>query len=75
MHFANFPDCGRAMRRSIPTEETFEITKNVRVNLADFMAAYNFVHRFKSLSGLSPWKYIAKIWTSELDRLIVHPIH
>jgi hypothetical protein len=47
----------------------------VRVHLADFMPAYNFARRLKTLSGLTPCRYIAKIWTSEPDRLIVDPIH
>ena len=29
--------------------------------LADFMAAYNFARRLKTLSGLTPYEYIAKI--------------
>ncbi len=32
-----------------------------RTHLADFMAAYNFAHRLKTLSGLTPYEYIAKI--------------
>ena len=30
-------------------------------HLADFMAAYNFARRIKTLSGLTPYEYIAKI--------------
>jgi transposase InsO family protein len=36
-----------------------------RIHLADFMAAYNFARRLKTLNGLTPYKYICKIWTSE----------
>jgi hypothetical protein len=39
------------------------------------MAAYNFARRLKTLSGLTPHEYVAKIWTSEPDRFIVDPIH
>ncbi|HEX8555171.1 MAG TPA: response regulator [Sphingomonas sp.] len=39
------------------------------------LAAYNFARRLKTLSGLTPYEYIAKIWTSEPDRFIVNPIH
>lgn len=45
----------------------------LRIHLADFIAAY--VRRLKKLSGLTPYEYIAKIWTSEPDRFIVDPIH
>lgn len=47
----------------------------LRTNVADFMAAYNFAPRLKTLSGLTPYEYIAKIWISEPDRFIVNPIH
>jgi len=33
----------------------------LRTHLADFMAAYNFARRLKTLSGLAPYEYIAKI--------------
>ena len=47
----------------------------LRNHLADFMAAYNFARRLKTLSGLTPYEYICKIWTSEPDRFILNPIH
>jgi transposase InsO family protein len=47
----------------------------LRVHLADFIAAYNYARRLKTLSGLTPYEYIAKVWTSEPDRFIVDPIH
>ncbi|MBB3589589.1 hypothetical protein FHY04_004486 [Sphingomonas sp. BK481] len=45
------------------------------MHLADFMAAYNFAHRLKTLSGLTPYEYTANIWELEPDRFIVDPIH
>jgi transposase InsO family protein len=53
----------------------YESHDQLRTHLADFMAAYNFARRLKTLSGLTPYEYIAKIWTSEPDRFIVNPIH
>lgn len=47
----------------------------LRTYLADLMAAYNFARRLKTLSGLTPYKYICKIWTSEPDSFILNPIH
>lgn len=32
----------------------------LRAHLADFMAAYNFARRLKTLNGLTPYEYICK---------------
>ncbi len=34
-----------------------------------------FARRLTTLSGLTPYDYICKIWTSEPDRFILNPIH
>ena len=47
----------------------------LRVHLADFLAAYNFARRLKTLGGLTPYEHICKVWTSEPDRFILNPIH
>ncbi len=47
----------------------------LRTHLADFLAAYNFARRLKTLNGLTPYEYICKIWPSEPDRFILNPIH
>jgi hypothetical protein len=52
----------------------YEIHDQLRTHL-DFLAAYNFARRLKTLSGLTPYEYISKIWTSEPDRFIFDPIH
>ena len=53
----------------------YENHDQLRTNLADFMAAYNFAHRLRTLSWLTPYEYICEIWTSESDRFILNPIH
>lgn len=47
----------------------------LRSHLADFLDAYNYARRLKTLNGLTPYEYICKIWTSEPDRFIVNPVH
>jgi transposase InsO family protein len=47
----------------------------LRTHLADFMDAYNFARRPKTLCGLTSYEYICKIWTSEPDRFIPYPTH
>jgi transposase-like protein len=46
----------------------YENHDQLRTHLADFMAAYTFARRLKTLSGLTSYEYICKIWTSESDR-------
>ena len=53
----------------------YDTHDQLRTHLMDFMAAYNFARRLKTLSGLTPYEYICKVWTSEPDRFIVDPIH
>jgi hypothetical protein len=53
----------------------YDSHEQLRTHLADFMAAYNFARRLKTLGGLTPYEYICKIWTSEPDRFILDPIH
>ncbi len=53
----------------------YEDHDQLRRHLADFLNAYNFARRLKTLNGLTPYEYICKIWTSEPDRFILNPIH
>ena len=53
----------------------YDSQEQLRIHLLDFMAAYNFTRRLKTLGGLTPYEYICKIWTSEPDRFILDPIH
>jgi len=53
----------------------YDSHNQLRTHLADFIDAYNFARRLKTLSGLTPYEYICKIWTSEPDRFILNPIH
>jgi transposase InsO family protein len=43
-------------------------------HLADFIDAYNFGRRLKTLKGLTPYEFICKQWTSEPKRFRLNPI-
>lgn len=47
----------------------------LRQHLADFVAAYNFARRLKTLRGLTPYEAICKAWTDDPDRFISNPHH
>jgi hypothetical protein len=44
-------------------------------HLGDFIMAYNFAKRLKTLSGLTPYEYICKLWTTEPDLFRIDPLH
>lgn len=44
-------------------------------HLQNFIDAYNYGRRLKTLKGLTPYEYICKIWTIEPDRFIFNPHH
>ena len=44
-------------------------------HLTDFIGAYNFGRRLKTLKGLTPYEFICKCWTSEPERFILNPLH
>ena len=47
----------------------------LRRHLADFVNAYNYARRLKTLKGLTPYEYICKIWTTEPHRFTLDPLH
>jgi len=47
----------------------------LRAHLADFMDAYNFARRLKTLKGMTPYEFICKSWTNEPERFTLNPIH
>jgi transposase InsO family protein len=42
-------------------------------HLADFIAAYHFGRRSKTLEGLTPYEFIYKQWASEPARFRLNP--
>lgn len=43
-------------------------------HLADFVAAYNFGRRLKTLKGLTPYEFICQRWTIEPERFRLNPL-
>lgn len=48
---------------------------HLQAHLADFINAYNYARRLKTLKGLTPYEYICKIWTKDPNRFRLDPIH
>jgi hypothetical protein len=65
----------RAGWRNDDAEEMRRNFEIMRRHLQDFIDAYNFGRRLKTLKGLAPYEFICKQWTSESDRFTLDPIH
>ena len=47
----------------------------LRNHLANFISAYNFGRRLKTLKCLTPYEFICNQWTIEPERFTLNPIH
>jgi transposase InsO family protein len=47
----------------------------LEAHLADFIDAYNYARRLKTLKGLTPYEYIGKIWTDNPNQFKLNPLH
>jgi transposase InsO family protein len=75
------PDNGQVERMNRTLKEAtvrryyYETHEQLRSHLADFVQAYNFARRLKTLKGLTPYEHICQTWTNQPDRFILDPTH
>jgi transposase InsO family protein len=48
--------------------------KQLRTHLQNFIDAYNYAKRLKTLKGLTPYEHICKCWTSQPKRFKLNPL-
>src|SRR5215211_1566109 len=65
----------RTIKDAIVRRYFYESHAQLRQHLADFVAAYNFGRRLKTLKGLTPYEFICKQWTLEPERFRLDPLH
>jgi transposase InsO family protein len=53
----------------------YDSHEQLRRHLDDFVSAYNFGRRLKTLGGLTPYEFICKTWTSQPERFTLNPLH
>jgi transposase InsO family protein len=53
----------------------YDTHEQLKAHLSNFIAAYNFARRLKTLRGLTPYESICKLWTHDPDRFRLDPIH
>ena len=65
----------RTIKEATVNRYHYETHDQLRQHLADFVTAYNFARRLKTLRGLTPYEAICKAWTTEPQPFISNPIH
>jgi len=65
----------RTIKEATVQRYHYDSHRQLEAHLADFVSAYNFGRRLKTLKGLTPYEFICKIWTKEPERFKLDPIH
>src|SRR3984957_12827756 len=52
----------------------YDTHDQLRAHLQNFVDAYNFARRLKTLRGLAPYQFVCKAWTSEPQRFKLNPL-
>jgi hypothetical protein len=53
----------------------YDSHEQLGAHLTDFVSAYNFGRRLKTLRGLTPYEAICKAWSAQLERFRSNPLH
>ena len=65
------PDNGQVERMNRTIKEAtvkryhYDRHEQLKTHLSDFINAYNYARRLKTLKGLTPYEFIVKAWTKE----------
>ena len=74
------PDNGQVERMNRTIKDAtvkryfYETHAQLRNHLRDFVDAYNFARRLKTLRGLTPYGFVCKAWTSQPQRFKLNPL-
>jgi hypothetical protein len=63
----------RTIKEATVKRYHYDTHSQLETHITDFITAYNYARRLKTLQGLTPFEYICKIWTSEPQRFNVDP--
>lgn len=65
----------RTIKEATVQRYHYDSHNRLRTHLGDFVAAYNFAKRLKTLKGLTVYEFICKCWQKEPDRFTLNPTH
>jgi hypothetical protein len=65
----------RTIKEATVQRYHYDSHNQLQTHLSDFLAAYNFARRLKTLGGLTVYEFICKCWQKDPDRFIFDPTH
>ena len=65
----------RAIKEATVKRYHYDSHHPLKAPLDDFVAAYNFAKRLKSLARLTAYEFICKCWQNEPNRFTLNPTH
>jgi len=65
----------RTLKEATVKRYYYENHQLLKEHLYNFLNAYNFAKRLKTLQGLTPYEYIMKCWQKEPERFKLNPSH
>jgi transposase InsO family protein len=65
----------RTLKEATVKRYYYENHQQLREHLFNFLNAYNFAKRLKTLHGLTPYEHIIKCWQKEPERFKLNPHH
>jgi hypothetical protein len=65
----------RTIKEATVKRYHYDSHDQLRQHLQLFIDAYNYGRRLKTLKGLTPFEYVARIWIEEPDRFKIDPYH
>ena len=63
----------RTIKEATVRRYHYDSHEQLRRHLGDFVSAYNFARRLKTLRGLTPYEFICKSWAAEPQRFSQNP--
>ena len=65
----------RTIKEATVKRYHYETHDELRQHLNNFVDAYNYGRRLKTLKGLTPYEFICRSWTNDAGRFTVNPLH
>jgi transposase InsO family protein len=64
----------RTIKEATVQRYHYDSHEQLRRHLDDFVKAYNFGRRLKTLKGLTPFEFICRCWSSQPERFTLNPL-